>query len=93
MFINNECLELKENNGVDVLGALYTYSRVKGMSIRYSLSTFNCDHLSTFLMVGEATWTTYTNVSSFGSAILRGYDFPHGQLGAAELINIHNKIV
>ena len=92
IFIDNECLIQKETNGVNVLAAIYTWARVRDISVQYNSTSFNCDHLSTFFMIGQAEWTTYTTVSSLASG-LPSYNFHNGQLSKLMIEDVHMKNV
>ena len=39
--VDNECLFQKKTNGVDVLAAIYTWARVRGRTVDYTLMKFS----------------------------------------------------
>ena len=95
IYIDNECLSMKDTNGVNVLAAVYTWARVKDVSVQYMVRTFNCDHMATYFMVGQTECTTFTTVSSVVRCpgLISRYNYPDGQLSKFMLENIHKKNV
>ena len=64
-----------------MFAALYTWARVKDISVQYMLRTFNCDHLATYFMIGQTEWTTFTPVYHFANCPgINSYNYPDGQL-------------
>ena len=62
--------------GLDIAKILYRYSRIAGLSIRYHITSLNCEVIANWLQTGMPIWQTKTCESSLAHIIK---DFSHSE--------------